>query len=142
MTITKDLGQNRSVSVGGSVKGSVIQTGDQDTASLQFRQVSLPDAESVDIRAELAAIKQAVLSLSTPDRQKIQNAFQDAEEELAKQNPDKDEVGRALDRALDYAKKAEGFAGTAEKLTSHITNAAAWLGENWHKILGIVSLVV
>ncbi|MEO0970916.1 MAG: hypothetical protein AAFX80_22010, partial [Cyanobacteria bacterium J06639_18] len=62
------------------------------------------------------------------------------QEEISKPQPDKDEVGEALNRALKYAKKAKGFASVFEKLQPHLTKTTAWLGENWHKLLSFVSL--
>lgn len=134
------VAQNRSVSIGGSVTGSAVQTGDSNIANIQFQPVSLPAPESVDIRAELNALREAIALLESSDRRKIENAFADASEEVNKPKPDKDEVGKALERALDYAKKAEGFASVIEKLKPHITKTSAWLGENWHKLLGVVGL--
>ncbi|MBW4624344.1 MAG: CHAT domain-containing protein [Brasilonema octagenarum HA4186-MV1] len=132
--------QNRSVSIGGNVTGSAVQTGDRNVANIQFQPVSLPAPESVDIRAELKALQEAIALLESPDRRKIENAFADAEDEVNKPNPDKNEVGKALDRAFDYAKRAEGFASVVEKLKPHLTKTTAWLGENWHKLLSIVGL--
>jgi len=51
-------------------------------------------------------------------------------------------VGDALDRALKYAKQAEGFAEATPNLQRHITNVVSWLGDNWHKLLPIVSLTL
>ena len=136
----KKTSQNRSVSIGGSAIGSVIQTGDSNTASVQFKQATLPAPESVNIRAEISALRSALAKLETSDSRKIDNAFADAEEELKKPEPDKDEVGQALDRALNYGKKAEGFVQLTEKLEPHLTKAIAWLGENWHKLLSVVGL--
>jgi hypothetical protein len=51
-------------------------------------------------------------------------------------------VGDPLNRALKYAKKAEGFAGAIEKLQPRLSKTTAWLGENWHKLLGLVGLTV
>jgi len=101
--------QDRSVSIGGSIIGGVIQTGDANTASVQFQQAA---------------------------------AFEDAQEELKKPEPNKDEVGQAIDRALNYAQKANGFVEAIDKLRPHVTNAAAWLGENWYKLLSLVGLTV
>lgn len=140
MNKSEKFDQDRSVSVGGNVTGSAIQTGDRNTASVQFQQAALPTPASVDIQAELSALRDALAKLETLDRRKIDNAFADAEEELKKPKPDKDEVGKALERALDYAKKAEGFSGAIEKLKPHVTKASAWLGQNWYKLLGIVRL--
>ena len=135
-------GQNRSVSIGGSVTGSAIQTGNYDTANISYQQVSLPAPETVNIQAELNTLREIIGKLETSDRRKIDNAFEDAQEEIKKPQPDKDEVGEALNRALKYAKKAEGFASVVEKLQPHLSKTTAWLGDNWHKLLGFVGLTI
>ena len=86
------------------------------------------------------ALREVLTRLESPDRRKIANALSDAEDELAKPLPNKNEVGKALERTLDYARKAEGFAKALETLQPHVTNAAAWLGEHWHKLLALVGL--
>jgi hypothetical protein len=88
----------------------------------------------------LQALEAALAQLNSPDRRKIDNALSDAKDELQKPKPDKNEVGKAVERALDYAKKAEGFAKAAQTLTPHITNAVGWLGQNWHTLLQVVGL--
>ena len=138
MTDSSPSTGNRAVSIGGNASGNVIQTGDRNTASVQLQLVKLPPPDSVDIRAELTALRAALARLDSPDRRKIENALDDAEDELTKAKPNKDEIGKALDRALDYAKRAEGFAKVIETLKPHLTSAAAWLGSNWHTILAAV----
>ncbi|MBE9211773.1 CHAT domain-containing protein [Plectonema cf. radiosum LEGE 06105] len=135
-------GQNRSVSIGGSVTGSAIQTGDYDSANINYQQVSLPAPETVNIQAEINSLRKIIGKLETSDRRKIENAFEDVQEEIKKPQPDKDEVGEALNRALKYAKKAEGFASVVEKLQPHLSKTTAWLGDNWHKLLGLVGLTI
>ena len=135
-------GQNRSVSIGGNATGSAIITGDSSTANVNFQQVTLPEPASVNIEAELNALRDILAKLETSDRRKIDNAFADAQEELNKQQPDKDEVGEALNRALKYAKKAEGFASAMEKLQPHLAKTTAWLGDNWHGLLRLVNLTI
>jgi hypothetical protein len=49
------------------------------------------------------------------DQQKIVRALDDATEEARKPHPDKAEVGSALKRASDYAKKGEDFAEVVGK---------------------------
>lgn len=61
----------------------------------------------------------------------------DAESEVLKVAPDKNEVGKALDRALEYASKTNSFAEKAEQLGPHLRNACSWLGEQWHNLLNI-----
>ena len=140
MTDTSQPIGNRSVSIGGNVSGSVLQTGDHNTASVHYQHAALPAPEQVDMRTELTALREALAQLASPDRRKIDNALSDAEDELTKPQPDKQEVGKALERALDYAKKAEGFTRAVETFKPHIINAAAWLGENWHTLLNAVGL--
>lgn len=130
------------VNISGSASGNIFQAGDQNTASIQFEQVTLGSPDDVDMITELKAIREALAQVQSPDKRKIDNAISDAEEELKKPQPDKDEVGQALDRALNYAKKAEDFAGVMQALKPHIANAATWLGSNWHKIVSVVGLVV
>lgn len=133
---------NRSASVGRDAVGNVIQTGDRNVASLKFAQTTLPPADSVDVRAELAALGDLLRQLPTQEAKKIDRALEDAQDELEKPEPDRDEVGQALDRALNYAQKAEGFADTAAKIKGHITGVVAWLGDHWHKLLPMVGLTL
>ena len=132
--------QNRSVSIGGSVSGKVIQIGDGNTASVYIEQARLPQPEQVNIQAEVAELRALLLQLQAPDQRKIERALEDAEEELKKPEPDKDEVGQALDRAMNYAQKANGFAEAIAKLRPHVEQSAGWLGENWYKLLTVVGL--
>ena len=133
---------NRGVSIGGNVTGSAIVTGDRNITSLQFTQTTLPPAASVDFQAEFAALRQILAELQAADRKKIDRALEDAAEEIIKPQPDRDEIGQALDRALTYAQKAEGFAATAGRLQTHITIIVSWLGDNWHKLLPVVGLTL
>lgn len=142
MSENQQPSQNRAISVGGNMIGSAAVTGDSNTVSVQYQQAALPPPESVNIGAELKALREALATLQTPDRRKIDNALDEAEDELKKPQPDKDEVGKAVDRALDYAKKADGFTEAIEKIKPRVEKAAAWLGENWYKILGVVNLMV
>src|SRR5262245_48275299 len=114
----------RSVNIGRDVRNTVIVTGDHSTVTQTLKRVSLPSPESVDIRAELAALRAALGRLAAPDARKIENAIGDAEDELQKLVPDKDEIGQALDRAIGYAQKADGFATAAEKLVPHVVQVA------------------
>ncbi|MEL7245333.1 MAG: hypothetical protein AAGM40_23790 [Cyanobacteria bacterium J06573_2] len=51
-------------------------------------------------------------------------------------------MGEAINRALKYAQKAEGFAYTIEKLQPRLSKITVWLGDNWHKLLDFVDLTV
>jgi hypothetical protein len=131
----------RNVHIGGNAVGNVIQTGDHNTAELRYKKVQLPPPEKVDISAELEALKQLLGQLKTDDQQKIVNAVSEAAGDAAKPNPDKDEVGKALERALGYAGKAADFGEKTGQIATHLQNAVGWLGDNWHKLLPLVGLV-
>ncbi len=109
MSQNQQPSQNRSVLVGGGVTGSAIVTGDSNTVSVQYQQAALPPPENVNMAAELKALKQALANLQTPDRRKINNALDEAKDELKKPQPDQDEVGKAMERALGYAQSLVGL---------------------------------
>jgi hypothetical protein len=132
----------RNVNIGGNASGNIIQTGDQNVATIQGQKIQLPPAESVVIQAELKALQQLLGGLATDDRQKITNALTEAAGDAAKPTPDRDEVGKGLERALDYAKKAADFSDRAATIGTHVKNAVGWLGSNWHKLLPLVGLAV
>lgn len=133
-------GDDRSIKVGRDMIGSQAFTGDNNRGSMIGNKVVLPPPETVDPSTELAALRQLLVGLDTPDRAKIDRALADAEEEAAKSKPDREEVGSAVDRALGYAKKASDFSELVEKIAPKVTALASWLGSNWHKILAVVGL--
>ncbi|MGE3537071.1 MAG: hypothetical protein AB7N91_06475 [Candidatus Tectimicrobiota bacterium] len=140
MPETVQQSSDRSVSIGGNVSNTVIQTGDRNFASVHAQRAVFPSPEHVDMQAELAALREALARLESPEQRKIANALSDVEDELARPEPDKNEVGKALERTLEYASKAKGFAEALGTLQPHVTNAVAWLGEHWHKLLALVGL--
>jgi hypothetical protein len=140
MTHPENPPANRSVTIGGNAQGNIIQTGDHDTASLHYKQVQLPPPETVDLQATLSAMRALLTELNTPDHRKITNALDEAQEESGKPSPDKQEVGKALSRALEYAQKAVGFAEVLVKLQPHVIAAVAWLGSQWQPLLAAVGL--
>ena len=77
-----------------------------------------------------------------PLRAKIVNALAEAADDAAKPQPDRHEIGTALERVLGYAGKAADFGDKADKIATHVQNAVAWLGENWHKLLPVVGLAL
>lgn len=119
------IGDDRSVKAT-NIVGSVVQTGDNNTASLTATQ--LPDAASVDIEAVIADLRVALAAIGGPDAGKVGRALDDACEEVAKPEPDKADVASILTRALDYAKKAADFSEHFEKVKPLVIRAAGWLG--------------
>ena len=113
-------------------------TDDHNETEVHDRKVTLPSADKIDILSELAAMKALLVGLNTGARTKIANALAEAIEEAAKPQPDKNEIGGALERALGYAGKATDFGDKAGKIGTHVQNAVAWLDGNWHKLLPLV----
>jgi hypothetical protein len=138
-----------SVTVQGPVTNAAIIAGKNNVARVSVRvERPLPAPESVDIRAALAEITAALRQLARPSpgeepaahAKKIDHAMDEAREEAEKPEPDRREVGRALDRALEYAKAANGFADAWVKLEPHVLAAASWLGEHGHALLRTLGL--
>ena len=123
-----------------NIENLILQPGNHNSAEINSEKVNLPQPNMVNIAQELLEIRQSLRQLDSENRQKIENALEDAEEEIQKEHPDKDEVGKALSRALDYAQKTQGFVEIADKLRPHITKTVGWLGRNWHKLLIVVGL--
>jgi hypothetical protein len=107
-------------------------TGDHNATKVHYRKVTLPPGDRVDIRSELAALKELLVGLNTGNRTKIANALAEAADDAAKPQADKNEIGGALERALGYAGMATDFGDKAEKIAAHVQNAVGWLGDTWH----------
>ena len=131
----------RSINIGRDANGNVLNTGDRNHVSAQIA-VSLPPPNSVDIAHELTEIRSVLARIGSEHADIIGRAMDDASAELHNSPNNKDEIGAALGRALDYAKKSRSFADEIGKLAPHVLNAAAWLGTNWYKLLGVVGLVI
>lgn len=119
----------RSSSIGRDAVGNLITTGDKNRVDAvidaKLAKVVLPAAGSINISDELAKIR-AILERSAGEHEgKVARALDDADEEATKSKPNKDEIGTALSRALDYAKKGNGFAEQVGKLVPQVTNAVA-----------------
>ncbi len=125
---------SRNIHVGGNATGNVFQTGDGNTASLEFQQVTLPPPEQVNIRAELNAVAEVLTSLDDPITTGVALKL---EEEAHKPNPDKSVGAKTLETGLNYAQNLQGFAEAIDKLRPHVQNAAGWLGEHGHKLVGL-----
>lgn len=134
--------RNSSITIGGAVTGSAVTSGDNNTVTVNFQPAALPEPTSVNIKAEIEALRAILATLEAPDRRKIDNALDDIEDELQKPDPDKDEVGQALDRAMTYAQKANGFAEAIDQLRPHVENTASWLGKHWYKLLPLIGLAI
>ncbi|ETD90668.1 hypothetical protein ACTTAL_10470 [Rhodobacter capsulatus] len=133
-------GNDRSVQAGRDIMGSLITTGDGNMVQMRDVSVTLTSGDDVDIGAELAGLRQALMALQASDQGKIDRALQDAEEEARKAEPDKDEIGSAVERAVKYAKGASDFGENVGKIADQLAPVVSWLGNNWTGILSIAGI--
>ncbi|WP_225907507.1 hypothetical protein [Leptolyngbya sp. BL0902] len=131
--------QDRSVSIGSSVTGSAIVTGDSNTVSVQFNQANLPAPETVNIQAELQALRDLLAQMDDPI---VAGVAQKLEQEAAKPEPDKNVIAKTLETGLTYAKDLADFSDTIDKLRPHVEATASWLGQHGHKLLPLVGLIL
>lgn len=132
----------RNVSIGRDAIGNQIVTGDHNLVTQSGQRITLPPPESVDIKKELAELREILATLEAPDSGKIERALADAQDEVAKDAPDKDEIGGAIERAIKYAKGASDFSEHVEKLAPRLKAVCGWLGQNWHKLLAVAGIAV
>jgi hypothetical protein len=135
---------NKSIAVGRDATGAVLVTGDNDrinaTIQATVTKITLPLARTVKIDQELNQIRTILERIGGENAGKIGRALDDAAEEANRPNPNKDEVGSALNRALAYAKASAGFAEEMSQLAPHVANAVGWLGASWEKLLTNIGL--
>jgi hypothetical protein len=131
-------GDNRSVHAT-NITGSSVTTGDHNTVTTTTH-VTLPPADTVNVTAELTALREALAKLQVPDRDRLDRALKDADEEAAKPSPDKEYVGDAVQRAVTVAKGANDFADQVQTLTPRITALASWIGPAGRALLSLMGL--
>src|SRR5687768_16789078 len=99
----------RSISVGGSVAGAYVVAGDGNRLEGNTAQASV-GTQSADLERTLTALRALLLDLNSAHKPEIEQALNEASEEVARETPDRDKIGTALTRAIDYASKAGDFA--------------------------------
>ena len=135
-------GDNRSVTAR-DITGSSIVAGNHNTVTTTMRQVVAPPAGKVDVNAELTALKELLAQLkNVPDRGRLDRAMQDAVEETAKPEPDKEWVGNALERVAKSAKAASDFSENAEKIVPRLVALGSWLGPAGRAVLNVMGVPV
>lgn len=139
------------IHIGGNASGNIIIQGDRNvtnTGPLVIQTGSgimqvggsnnagLPN--TIDIRLELANLRKLLSELKSEHRRKIDNAFDEAQAEASESQPDREELSKSLTRALDYARKAEGFVQIAGKIKPHLATVAAWLGSQYQHVADLI----
>jgi hypothetical protein len=122
----------------GNIEKSIVIAGDKNRAKIAVEQAPLRDPSKVCIVDELAGLRSALSNLNSTGAAKMSRALDDADDEIKKDTPDKDEVGSAVERALKVAKEASDFADNTSKLLPFVTGIAAWLGANWAQLLSML----
>ncbi len=102
------------------------------------KKSNMPEPTGVEIKLEIAAIRQILAEPQSHAHKKIDNALEEAEDELRKYKPDKYDVGKALERAMNYAQREDNFNTKIETLKPHMLSVSAWLGENWYHLTKII----
>jgi hypothetical protein len=135
-------GDNRSVTAR-DITGSSVVTGDQNTVTTTMKQVAAPPPDKVDVKAELAALRDLLAELkNVPDRGRLDRAMQDAVEETAKPESDKAEVGNALERVTRCTKAASDFTENAEKIVPRLVALGSWLGPAGRALLNSLGVAI
>lgn len=106
----------------------------------RYAKTSLPAVHGIDVAAELAAARRILGGLHADDAILIEIALDEARHQLDKPKPDVDRIGAALQRALDFASRDDGFDDRREALAQPLRRLCAWLGNPWHRLLGFVGL--
>ncbi|WP_008316935.1 hypothetical protein [Leptolyngbya sp. PCC 6406] len=114
-------------------------TGDSNTVTVNFQQAALPEPETVDIQAEIQALRAILAELDDPI---VAGVAQKLEQEAAKPEPDKGAIAKTLETGLAYAKDLAGFGDAIDKLRPHVEATAGWLGKHGHKLLPLVGLIL
>jgi hypothetical protein len=131
--------RQQGVQIGRDAVGTVITTGQSNVIDADVtatRSEEFTTGATIDVSGELANIRALLMGLQSEHARKIGRALDDAHDESSGRTAEsKDELGKALDRALGYAKSASAFAVTATKLTPHLKNVVAWLGGKWTSLL-------
>lgn len=122
----KEISKNQNF---GDIKDSVIQIGDNNTVTINSK-VNEPE-----ILAELNSLRDIISLLSFESKNKVNRALDDITDELQNPEPDKDEIGEALERVLKYIEKTDAFIDEATKIYKPIKNIVSWLGDSWLRIL-------
>ncbi|KNC67442.1 hypothetical protein [Pseudoalteromonas ardens] len=132
---------DRTVQVGGDANGAVITTGDHNKI-YAVPKITMPEPHAVDIQRALGELITALGELSIAQPRKLNNALEEAQEEIEQAQPDKVEVAESLARAAKIAKEAESFASHSEKLVERFTPVLGWLGPHATRVAEALGMAI
>jgi len=121
-----------------TIRDATIVTGDNNTVSYHHT-LSAIKPEDINIQEVIFSLREVLSQLNAPRQTQIDNALAEAEAEAQKPEPNKDEVGLALERGLKYANQANEFGASIGKLKELLTPATVWLGSNWDNLWSYLS---
>ncbi|WP_194868935.1 hypothetical protein [Pseudoalteromonas sp. PPB1] len=101
----------------------------------------LPEPQAVDIQQAMSELSMALGELRTLQPRKLNNALEEAKEEIEMAHPDKTEAAESLARAAKIAKEAENFANHNEILVERFTPVLGWLGPHATRVAEALSLI-
>lgn len=140
------MDEKRSISIGGGAEGNVFVLGNQNETRasivLEINRGDLPPAISVNIVAQLAALRELLAPLAAGEKPLVEAAIAEAEALAKKSNPPKDQIGNALERAVGYAGGAAKLMQSGEKLWPVLKAIGGWLGEHGLKFLQLAGIAV
>ncbi|MEO5371838.1 MAG: hypothetical protein H7833_17360 [Magnetococcus sp. DMHC-1] len=111
----------------GSAKGAVVSIGNHVTIQAGTPAAAASDPAREEMLVAMRALREILATMHSPHANKIECALADAEEEVARPQPDRDKIGSALQRALGYAQKTGELVQVMDKLKPHIQSVAGWL---------------
>lgn len=124
----------------GSITGSVVFAGDDNTTVTTLNRIDLPPPESVDLAAEIAALRDILARLDLPPARRIEGGFADLEAEAAKPPAERDPeaIVGILEPILSYFRKARDYTEQVEELQGHVAAIVSWAGPIGQRLLGYV----
>jgi len=97
------------------------------------------EPKRTDISSEMAHLRELLENLDCSEIKLISASLVEAENELVKTAPRRDAVGRALERAINYSKEADGFSRVVAWMEPHLERVVAWLGSDWIHIVNLLN---
>ncbi|MGH1365343.1 MAG: hypothetical protein ACRBF0_17405 [Calditrichia bacterium] len=140
--VGQSITNNRNISVGGNVSGSVLITGDKNTVTHSSHNNTAPPAAGSLEEAKLCLkeIKDilAKMQLSQANTIKTKKALETANEFIELENPLRSEIDEEIATAINLIREEDAFESYKAELRSPIEKLKNWLGDNWMHLATVV----